>query len=251
VTIKVSNDEYDAPVFGASVSSNGTCAASCDTNISLFRFGEWQKYFEYTESHYGVISQLNFSSVHPNILLSGGEDGLVNIFNVVDLVNEDNGQCPVMTLNPENAVRNFFIDPFGKVYIFTGTETLSIWDCSTGGRVREDNDSYRSHPMLVSQNPGESLAYLVGMNSACTRLIAGNPHGKLVEFDVASSTVVGTFETGHTGLVRSALYLDQWDKILTAGEDGVLLEWRSGAAEPDSSSGYSRLARHSVSARPY
>jgi len=257
VTVKVSNNTFDAPVFGASVSRNGTCAVSCDTNISLFRFGEWKKYFEYSESHFQTISCLQFSpwANQDNILVSGAEDGLVNIYNVADLVNEDNGQCPILTLNPENAVRSCYLSPNNRMYIFTGTETLSVWDCSTGGRIAPDNDSLRTHPLLVS-NPEEfAFAYLVGMDEQCTRLVAANPSGNMVEFDACNFAVSKIFPTEetHSAVVRSAVYLRGTHRVITAGEDGCIYEWSPTNIDmhvPQSSS-YSRLAKQSVSARPY
>ena len=257
VTVKVSNDSYDAPVFSASVSRNGTCAVSCDTNISLFQFGEWKKYFEYSESHFQTISCLQFSpwAGQENILISGAEDGLVNIYNVADLVNEDNGQCPMLTLNPENAVRSCFLSPNNRMYVFTGTETLSVWDCSTGGRMMPDNDSIRTHPLLVANPEDFSFAYLVGMDDRCSRLLAANATGDMVELDSSDFSVSKLFPKNgsHSAVVRSAVYIRGSDRVVSAGEDGCINEWSSAPTDmniPQTSS-YSRLAKQSVSARPY
>ena len=257
VTIKVSNNSYDAPVFGACVSRNGTCAVSCDANISLFHFGEWKKFFEYSESHFQTISCLKFSpwTNQENILISGAEDGLVNLYNVADLVNEDNGQCPVLTLNPENAVRSCYLSPNNRMYIFTGTETLSVWDCSTGGRIMPDNDSLRTHPLLVANPEDFSFAYLVGMDERCTRLVAANSSGTMVEVDANNFSVMKIFpkDLSHSAVVRSAIYLKETDKLITAGEDGCINEWSplAGTMHVPHTSSYSRLAKQSVSAKPY
>ena len=256
VSIRVSNNSFDAPVFGASVSGAGVCAVSCDTNISLFRFGEWNKYFEYSESHFQTISFLQFSPLanQENILVSGAEDGLVNIYNVADLVNEDNGQCPILTLNPENAVRSCFLSPRNNMFVFTGTETLSIWDCTTGGRVMPDNDSLRTHPLLVGNAEDFSFAYLVGMDSDCNRLLVANASGKMIECDTCNYAVNKIFQDNvHAGVVRSAVYIRGTDKVITAGEDGCIYEWSSGPqdAPVQTTGSYSRLAKQSVSARPY
>ena len=255
VTIKVSNNSFDAPVFGASVSRSGTCAVSCDTNICLFRFGEWKKYFEYSESHFQAISFLEFSpwAGQENILVSGAEDGLVNIYNVSDLVNEDNGQCPVLTLNTENAVRSCRLSPKNQMYVLTGTESLSVWDCSSGCRIMPDNESLRSHPLLVTGDDEYSLAYLVGLDDECTRLLVGNSKGKLVEFDACNFAPTKIFDqsSAHSGVVRSAVYLRGTDRVITAGEDGCIYEWSAETPKTEQGSSYSRLAKQSVSARPY
>ena len=256
VTIKVSNNSFDAPVFGASVSRNGTCAVACDTNISLFRFGEWKKYFEYSESHFQTITFLEFSpwDNQENILVSGAEDGLVNIYNVTDLVNEDDGQCPILTLNTENAVRSCRLSPQNHMHVLTGTESLSVWDCSTGGRIMPDNEALRSHPLLCGGEDEFSLAYLVGFDDMCSRLVVGNSKGNLVEFDACNFGVSKIFDnsnSAHSGVVRSAVYLRGTDKVVTAGEDGCIYEWSPETQDTQSASSYSRLAKQSVSARPY
>ena len=250
VSVKVSPNTYDAPVFAASVSSSGTCAVSCGTEISLFKFGEWRKYFAYTESHFDNISCMRFAN-QSDMLISGGDDGLVNVCNTLDLVNEDNGQAPVITLNCEDSVRSFHLSG-SKMFVFSTTESASVWDTQTGTKLIPNVDSIRCHPLIASDETG--WGYIVGMNDSGSRLLAGNSDGKLVEFETDSFNVTNIFNSAHSGVVRACHYT-KTGSVLTAGEDGYLYEWGtfSGAAEGDSfhETGRSRSARSSVSARPY
>ena len=252
ITTKLSTNLYDAPMFGASVSDSGTCAVSCGPNITLFKFGEWKKFFEYTESHFDTVSCLGCGRFgnQADILISGGEDGLVNVYNTTDLVNEDHGQCPTKTFNVGDSVRSFHLSP-QRIFAFSTTESISVWDSATSCKVRPDVDTIRSHPLLASEETG--WGYLIGMNQDCSRLLAGNSEGKIVEFDSTTFEVSNTFSAQHTGVVRSAVYLNQ-DLLLTAGEDGYLYEWTKAASQPiEMGQGKLRSRSHRASAcsRPY
>jgi WD40 repeat protein len=248
VTVKLSNDSRDAPVYAACVSETGTCAAACDTAISLFPFGNWGKYFEYTESHFEQINTLRF--LGPTTLASGGEDGLVNLYNVTDLVNEDNGQCPFLTMNTGNSVRSIHPEQTrNSLVVFSGTESISSFDATTGAKNMDDNDSIRCHPVLTGSDELMGWGYLVGYNSG--RVLAGNSAGVLAEFDLASNQMVSQFGSSHNTVVRSAVYLPD-GRLITAGEDGMVMEWTSGSQYAESNAHHhSRPNRVSGSSRPY
>lgn len=251
VSIKVSNDNRDAPVFAASVSSSGTCAVACGPEIHLFKFGEWKKMFTYTDSHFDTVSCLTFSHLpgQADILVSGGDDGLVNIYNTTDLVNEDNGQCPMITFNTEDSVRSVLLTR-KNLFAFSTTESVSIWDPQTGGRACPKMDEFRVHPLLSSEETG--WAYIVGVDAIGSKLIAGNSEGSLVEFNMNDSSVSRMFDKTHSGVVRSCAYLTN-GCILTAGEDGYLYEWSSSPSFPEGplADGRSRSTRPGPSSRPY
>lgn len=252
ITVKVSPNPVDAPVFAASVSSTGTCAVACGSEISLFKYGEWRKYFAYTESHFDTVSCLEFSrqNGHGDILISGGDDGLINIHNTADLVNEDNGQCPFLTLNTEDSVRAFTFTG-EKLFAFATTESVSVWSTQTGGRICPNDDNIRMHPLIASDENG--WGYIVGMDRSGSRLLGGSSEGSLVEFDFTQEghPVSRMMEKAHSGVVRSCYYKRDGG-ILTAGEDGFLYEWTDRVALVDDGiAGRSRSARSSVSARPY
>ena len=252
ITVKVSNDSYDAPVFAASVSESGTCAVSCGSSISMFKFGDWKKFFEYTESHFDTVSCLSFSrhSGQADLLVSGSDDGMVNVYNTTDLVNEDDGQCPIMTLNTEDSVRQVFWSHATRMHVFSTTEALSVWEISTGARVCPNIDSIRSHPLVGSDETG--WGYLVGMDASGERVLAGNSDGTLVEFSTATAQPINTFGKAHTGVIRSAVYLNS-GKIVSDGEDGFLYEWAQATAANDlmSGNGHVRSQRVHSAARPY
>ena len=135
--------------------------------------------------------------------------------------------------------------------MFSTTESVSVWDTATCGKAHSDVDTIRSHPLLSSEETG--WGYLIGMNRDCTRLLAGNSEGSIVEFDSTTFEVSNIFSSQHTGVVRSALYLDN-DLLLTAGEDGYLYEWRETALQSlEAGEGKlsSRSHRSTASSRPY
>lgn len=255
VSIKLSNDVQDAPVFAACVSGSGTCAAACGSNISLFKYGVWKKHFEYSESHFDTVSCMQFSSLQnqsSDVLVSGGDDGMVNIYNTLDLVNEDNGQCPLVSLNVGESVRSVHYTSRDHLYVFSTSESVSVWDPSTGGKIRSDVDHVRSHPMIASDETG--WGYLIDINAEGSRLLAGNSTGSLVEFDIDTFEVSSIFQHSHSGVVRTACCLPRENRWITAGEDGYLFSWNTSSSVDGSSlsrNSISRSNRSAVSTRPY
>ena len=244
MTLKLSNNSTDAPMFAAAVSGSGTCAAACDSSISLFKFGEWKRLFEYTEAHFQAVTCMGFEG---EVLVSGGEDGLVNLLNTADLVNEDNGQCPALTMNTDNCIRSCHF--WGnRLFAFSTTESVSSWDLSCGVQIGATNDSIRMHPMLAGV---ESFGYLIGMNSDCTRILCGNSSGDLLELNSLDMSVTSIFDKHHSGVVRSAVYVPNSNLIVSAGEDGFVLEWERAGGQIELSARTPSKPKTSLSTRPY
>ena len=241
MTIRMSTNQVDAPVFAATVDTAGTCAASSGSNISLFKFGEWKKKFEYTECHYESVSSLFFFESY---LVSGGEDGLVNVLDINDLVNEDDGQAPKLTINTNDSIRGLTRIGDQEIGVFSTTESLSKWNLNTGEQIGQ-SFSVLTNPLLATLDNEiyQSYGYIVGMNG--NNLIAGNAMGKLVEFD-SNMNVSNIFGNGHQSVVRSIV---NNGAIITAGEDGKVIEW---ALQNTIEHDYQYSARKShVRANPY
>lgn len=225
ISIRLSVNNLDAPVFAAAVSAAGTCAGSCGNEISLFDFGVWKQRFKYTEVHMDNVSCLYWLD-DGKYLVSGGDDGLVNVLDVSDLVNEDDGQCPKITFNTEDAVRSVYSSG-GGMSVFSTTETCTVWDIFSGAKIA--TNSVRLDPILASGNAtfdstlDPTFGYYVGQHD--NNILAGNSLGKLVTVDAVTGVTTGVFApTGHAGVVRSAVFTKD-RKIITAGEDGYINEW--------------------------
>lgn len=78
---------------------------------------------EYNESHTDTVTQLAFHPTQPNILLSGSTDGLVSIFDV-NLVDEEDALQQV--LNPRSAVHCAGFIAQDQAYVVSTDEQYSI-----------------------------------------------------------------------------------------------------------------------------
>ncbi|KAF4707778.1 WD repeat-containing protein 89, partial [Perkinsus olseni] len=96
VTIAASNNKKDAQIFGASVNADNTLAVGVDSEVLLYDINSGKKgpYFTYTDAHMDIVNCVKFHPTRTNLCMTGGEDTLINVLDVTDLHNEDDGQAP-------------------------------------------------------------------------------------------------------------------------------------------------------------
>lgn len=186
----------------------------------------------YVESHTDTITQLAFHPTQPNVLLSGSTDGLVSLFDLNVVEEEDALQ---QVLNPRSAVHCAgFLSPT-EVYVVSTDEQLSIHSLSEDiseeassvlnvGDVRERlqcmyvvNLIAGQQPVLVCGNTQTESMSIVQLNQS-----QGWGFGSAIDLHGAHGEEV----------VRDALLVEDEKKVLTCGEDGQVKLWDLTAAKP-------------------
>lgn len=170
------------------------------------------------DGHTDDVTQVAFHPLSPKVMLTAGEDGLVNVYN---LAAADADDALEVVLNIEQPVARLgFYGPRGEfLYVLSGVETLSLWHIDRGERVA-NVENIRA---LLTDGAAVQIDYLVDcFYDAATRslfLAAGTFDGLLVLFLVRDSGPVPVrVLRGHTGVVRDILWCDTF--LVTCGEDG-------------------------------
>ncbi|EER19886.1 conserved hypothetical protein [Perkinsus marinus ATCC 50983] len=268
-TIVCSSNRRDAQLFGASINTNNVLAVGLDSDVALYdvKSGNSKPYFTYTEAHMDIVNCVKFHPTRTNLCLTGGDDTLINVLDVTDLNNEDDGQAPKVTLSAEDSVRSVSAaGPTGDLLVVsTCTERLQVWNASTAQRCLESS-GIREHPLLcASQGEQEDmqLGYIIDAQydapSDRLYILGGSTNGTVVcceLADAAELTTHGVFHTGlgdrgHEGVVRSAVLDTTRGTVFTGGEDGAVVSWGPNAGESRPELKDTRKGPRGVAASPY
>lgn len=219
----------------------------------------------HTAPSYGSVRALAWHPCVPHTLLSGGDDGLVNIFNTA-IAGEDDALVGVLCVGSAVASMGFFGPRAAYLWVVTEFDGLSLWNLGSAERVGD-------FPALRMQFLEAALpvCYLAGCHyhPASQRLgaLAGGHDGTLRWCDVTPSAVTvapcaaaagaeGAFVAsgavaGHGNTVRCALWVwvgaeagsaspgalpqptaasEPGLLLFTGDEDGRLVQWADAVA---------------------
>ncbi len=187
----------------------------------------------YNQSHSDSITALKF---HPNShdwLISGGEDGLVNVF---DLRHTDEDDALQQSLNTESGgvnkvgwVWHLSFDASNAncplVYGVTDDNRIKIWHAANGDELcRFENSSRRENcEFAVDCFSSGSNVYLLTCNSVGKPFVAEWSteinKNRLTESDFCS---IGNAED-HNDIIHCLAWDSQRQLLLSGGEDGKLI----------------------------
>ena len=180
---------------------------------------------QYADCHTDEITSVKF---HPNAavhhLLSGGEDGLICVY---DTSVSANDEAVISILNTDCPTRQigFFGTGHEGVYCLSSVETASIWHYPSAQRIS-------NFPSIRESLGCDYLIDCWYQDDGSLNLLAGDHAGKGVVTNIQPGdvhTAVGEMLGGHSSTMRCACFLD--DSILTAGEDSRLCVWGPRAVE--------------------
>ena len=188
----------------------------------------------FAESHSQSVTSLAWHPVLHSHALSGGEDGLVNVYDVS--VSGGDEEALVGTLNVEDSVSHFGV--FGAsgalVHVATRTGVLSLWNLGGACKVAEFTG-------LRDGLPGFDFLLSTHYNSRTDKLLAlaGSHSGGLHVLDVSPTTLAlrGSLPAsarvggGHSAAARCAAADRMQRALYTGGEDGRLCQWVVGGGE--------------------
>ena len=259
------------PAWDVAVGYQGTVAAIASKRKIHFWEVRQQSWLGcYSDAHTDHITKVCFDPNSNNALLSGGEDGLVCLWDTTQPREEDALQSvwnvgrPIRQIGTTTTTS----EPAGGaalVWCLTGSETVGLWDPATN----EARDFGLETRQILGASCGMSIDYLVDCHwDTANRdlwLTAGNSRGDAAVFRAVATTTrsgsqpsspvsshlamaqIGWEPThvlsgGHRGVVRGMCHLAPhvW---FTVGEDARLCEWhRWGSHHRPSSSEAGREA---------
>lgn len=176
----------------------------------------------YSDIHSDIVTQLQFLS-HPNFndscLLSGGEDGLMCVYNTASSEYED---AVISIMNTDCPIRKFgFFGPsLEGIYCLSTIETASLWHYPSAQRISSFPDIRTAANVDYLVNcefdPSTSELFMIaGTNDGTTKFIEMQPN----QFDVFDSfTLPDSVIRSTCSLVRNNVF----EGIFLGGEDGKI-----------------------------
>lgn len=180
----------------------------------------------YWNSHSDDITQVKFHPEKSSQMASGGDDGLINIFDLSKSCEDD---ALMQTLNIGSSVGKFSwcLGSAGdRISCITQVGEHQLWDIDEGQTISMfDRDS------LKEPGKEEEVPYLfdVFQFNNLPHLAAGTNSGAVDILSVSDDeySVLARLHDGHKGIVRSILWNDKLMMFITGGEDGVVCCWKS------------------------
>lgn len=257
--------EYKGPFSLAPNAAGDVLAAGVANEIHLWdlRSGQEKALGAFTTSHsdsapsYGSVRALAWHPCVPHTLVSGGDDGIVNVIDT-SIRGEDDALVTVINVGSAVASLGFFGPCGAYLWVVTELDGLSLWNVGSAERVAE-------FPTLRMQfiEAGLPVSYLLGCHfdtvTQRLALLAGGHEGAMMVFDVTPTSVTlaagGQTAFGgaasHGNTIRAALWArvaapassvpsssssgqqpqQQGLVLFTGDEDGRLVQWVDAPAD--------------------
>lgn len=203
-------------------------AAACGPTVQFHDLrAAHQRVGVYADSHTDLVTEVVFEPEQQTLLLTGGEDGLMCMYDTTRATADDALVC---IMNPNCAVRRVgFFGPHSQgAFCLTGTETLSLWHAGTAQCIRDwDSVREQSH----SWGLGVPIDYLVNCHYDAAAgklvLVAGGWAGGAVLCDVTDQAVtpVRQLTGGHRAVIRTSSLQPRRSWLVTGAEDARVCAW--------------------------
>ena len=207
--------------YSVSCSFNDSLLAIASGNGISFkdiRHGSKSSLGEYSDVHTDLVTAVKFSADHPTLLISGGEDGLVNVYDTA----VTSGEAAVQSiLNVDCPLRKIGFFQQEGVYCLTSTGTASFWHHPSAQRignftsVREDKSVDYLTDCFIE--PSEERLFLV----------AGKFSGEgcVLLTEPSSMIDAADLNEGHKDIIRGCSFHASSGTMVTGGEDGCVCSW--------------------------
>ncbi|KAK4673119.1 hypothetical protein QC763_109000 [Podospora pseudopauciseta] len=188
----------------------------------------------YTEIHSDDITELTFHPTTPNLLLSGSTDGLLSIS---DTLITDEDDLVITTFNHGSVHHAGFLNQSFEIYAASHDEKFAIYDMSDGtiekGAAVLDMGDIRE--AVGCQYLANVVPKLGGNNGAVVGVGAQDQElfqlvhlvkGGNGQWGLDRESVVALPGAHGQELVRSFVFYDEQQLVITGGEDGAVRSWR-------------------------
>jgi WD40 repeat protein len=207
----------------------------------------------FEDTHAQDIIQMKFNPSFPNALISGSEDGSLAVFDVSQVIDEEDSFVGAVSINTSISKIGFYGNDKSSLWCTSGTESVHWWDwkqsCnpeSIGGAGVTAEALEPRQRLLVGSRPSDylischysniedSLFTLVGdIHGSVAVYTSFNPQGtSQVAF---SSQPLHLLTGGHKDIVRAVVPctdsmqfqndIERSPILLSGGEDGRICLW--------------------------
>ncbi|KAJ7762833.1 WD40-repeat-containing domain protein [Mycena maculata] len=188
----------------------------------------------HSSTHSDDVTVLRFSPDSENLLMSASTDGLIST-STADEEDEDEAVLHVGAWNCSVSQAGWIHSSSGaKVWASSDMETFSTWTDELDLLQSQDIRG----PSLHNHAQYEWLTdYLITCHSStatpCLKVFAGSNQGDIALLSnpnlaapAAPWSLCNTWTNAHTGIVRSLLWDEQNELMVTGGEDGKINVWK-------------------------
>ncbi|KAK0660481.1 WD40-repeat-containing domain protein [Cercophora samala] len=187
----------------------------------------------YSEIHSDDITELTFHPTTPNLLLSGSTDGLLSIS---DTLITDEDDLVLTTFNHGSVHHAGFLNQGTELYAASHDEKFAVYDMSDetidkGAAVLDVGDireavgcQYLAN--VVPKLGGQGAVVGVGSQDQEMFQLVHLAKGGDGQWGLDRESVVALPGAHGQELVRSFVFYDEQQLVVTAGEDGGVRSWR-------------------------
>jgi WD40 repeat protein/type II secretory pathway predicted ATPase ExeA len=216
------NAPGNSPAISAlAVSANAQFAAggSADGSINLWEIGTGSLSDQLQGGHSSAVNALILHPLQQNIVISGGEDGNIVIWNLADAAGDARGDdiSASFRTSSGSAIRALALSADATLLaVGTFDGQLEIWD------ITNPNNPLNR---LSRNNAHEGAILSLTFNQAGDRIVSGGDDAALKLWGIDGSNQ-GSF-VGHTDDINSLAYSPDGQFLLSASSDGSLMLWLS------------------------
>ncbi|KAI9199241.1 WD40-repeat-containing domain protein [Polychytrium aggregatum] len=177
----------------------------------------------FNEVHSDDITQVRFHPTHGEALMTGSTDGLINLYNLATLVEDDS---LYQTLKVDSVSKLGYFGPsYEYLYCSTHIETFSLWNFQEAEVISSYGD------IRSLSTPLHKIDYIIDCHydheSQRLFMFTGSQEGSIGISDVSlqSASIVHTLNNGHSDIVRDVLWNKNTRTIVSGGEDATVCFW--------------------------
>ncbi len=259
---------WDTRAGGSPVESysslHGRPVHSCDGNATRVLGGVGDELYlwdrrtrktikRFPDTHFMDIVQVRWCG--PDAFISASEDGNIAVFDLSQVVCEEDSFVGAVSINSTRRLGLFGRDN-ERLWCTSNTETLHWWDwraaCdeasgSGAGAAEAPNargDLNANYLIRCHQDQAGMMVCVSGTADGQIMIYEGHNQGSVIHF---GSTPLSILAGGHQGVVRDAVMLQE-GSVMSGAEDGKICLW---TATRDHAAGSSAMAGRNPRYSPY
>ncbi|KAM8711769.1 hypothetical protein ACLKA7_012302 [Drosophila subpalustris] len=196
----------------------------------------------YHESHADDVTSVRFHASNPDLLCSGGTDGLINVF---DIKQSDEDDALVNTINTESSVYRLnwhrSVNEQDIISCITHTNDFKSYECEEGDEVISFDRSAITAGIRRKNAGNFNLINAHNLEDDGVFLLAGTNQNRGEVLRSVSAPAKETLKpltnfVGNKQIVRDSLYDAKRNLLVTGGESGIITVWTPAASNNSSSS---------------
>ncbi|XP_034477317.1 WD repeat-containing protein 89 [Drosophila innubila] len=220
---------------------SGTEQYMSNVYLLFFDVRERKQLGVYYETHEDDVTSVRFHASNPDLLCSGGTDGLINVF---DIKQSDEDEALLNTINTESSVHrlNWHRNVYEQDIIscITHTNDFKSYESEEGDEIISFDRSAITAGIRRKSAGNFNLINAHNLEDDGVFLLAGTNQNRGEVLRSVSAPAKETLKpltnfVGNKQIVRDSLYDAKRNLLVTGGESGIITVWTPAASNNSSS----------------